>query len=277
MTAGTSLSEAAVGRPSLLEAVACHPSLLEAAVVVISPSPAPSTGPLAYGTQNQHPPPISTQPPRVLPAYSTGTSTRCLHHPYGQHPASAPWVYHAYIQLTAPAPSLHHARSQRPHRPPISITHTTNSEQQRHQVPSTDARSTQHPVSATGKHQRPEPSAGVLSPPRAQLAPAPSRPSSRPSSRHPVSTTRQHRHPVSTTRTASSQHRYPASGASTMSPPRAQLAHSTNTLSPPRKLLTTPAPAPCLHHAHRQLTVFRSKNSGIVAILGIVFPQTVYC
>ena len=87
MTAGTSLSEAAVGRPSLLEAVACHPSLSEAAVVVISPSPAPSTGTLAYGTQNQHPPPISTQPPRALPAHSTGTSPRCLHHTYGQHPA----------------------------------------------------------------------------------------------------------------------------------------------------------------------------------------------
>ena len=62
MTAGTSLSEAALGRPSLLQAAVCYPGT--------------STDTPAHGTQ--HPPPVypapgTQSPPQRTASHSTGT------------------------------------------------------------------------------------------------------------------------------------------------------------------------------------------------------------
>ena len=207
MTAGTSLSEAALGRPSLLQAAVCYPSLSEAAVVITSlseagtstehqhpssrhPAPAPSTGitstslhhaqpapntgaqspPRAASSQLRRRRPLSL--PRALPAPSTGTVSP----PRAQPSHSTQYRHHS--QAPAPGTGTQHclesACSQL-----IIIAQLSLSGEQAH---------SQHPI--------PAPGAGA-------------------------------RHTVSTTRTASThhQHRHPG----TLPPPRAQPAHSIST------------------------------------------------
>ena len=205
MNAGTSLSEAALGRPSLLQAAVCYPSLLEAAVVTTSlskagtstehrhtssrrPAPAPGT---------QHPAPCLHQraqqsPPHALPAHSTGTGARCLYHAHCQHPAPAPCVHHAHSQLTAPAPA------------PSATTSTSNLSLPRAQP----AHKHQH------RHPAPSTSTSNLSPPHAQPAHSTST-----GTRHPAPSTSN----LSPPRAQQHQHRHPA--PSNLSRKRARATH----------------------------------------------------
>ena len=147
MTAGTSLSEAALGRPSLLQAAVCYPSLSEAAVVITSLSEAGTSTEHRHASSRRPAPAPSTSIP------STSTSTR--HPPGAQHPA----------------PCLHHTHSQRPARRPASTTRTPA-----HSA-GAGARCLyhahcQHPAPALShsqQHQQPV-STSNLSPPRAQPA-----------------------------------------------------------------------------------------------------------
>ena len=123
MTAGTSLSEAAVGRPSLLQAAVCHPSLSKRRLLSLhcqKRAPAPSTGTPAHGTQHQHPPPTGS-PPRAQPAPSTDTGTlftTCT-------ASSQHWPPQARSTL------LQHGDSQRPApAPPVSTARTASSQHQ---------------------------------------------------------------------------------------------------------------------------------------------------
>ena len=125
LTAGTSLSEAAVGRPSPLQAAHCHPSLSQAGTehrhaTSRHPAPAPSTG-----TQHQAPPP-GTQHPAT--ARQHGHPAPCLHHAHSQlaapAPAPAPCLHHVHIQLTAPAPSTSTSNLSPPHAQPAHSAST---------------------------------------------------------------------------------------------------------------------------------------------------------
>ena len=186
MTAGTSLSEAALGRPSLLQAAACYPSLSEAAVVITSLSEAGSS----TGTRHQHQQPVSTtctassqhQHQHRRPAPSTSNLS-----PPRAHPAR-PCPHHVHSQLTAPppapapgpapAPCLHHVHTQLTAPAPAPGTSTSNLSQPRAQP----AHST-----STGT------STSNLSPPHAQPAHSTS-----------TSTGTQHQQPVSKARTGNS-------------------------------------------------------------------------
>ena len=119
MTAGTSLSEAALGCPSLRQAAVCYPSLSEAAVVITSLSEA--------GASTEHRRACSR---RSAPAPSTGI-------PSAQHQRPAPRCWHP-VSNTRTASAHHaHARRWRPLSPPPALS---------------------------------APSAGTVSPPRAQQA-----------------------------------------------------------------------------------------------------------
>ena len=104
MTACTSLSEAALGHPSLLQAAVCYPSLSEAAVVIASLSEA--------GTSTEH---RRASLRRPAPAPSTGiapsTSTR--------HPVCTTRT--ATTQHRRPVTTTHTASSQHRHRRPLSL------------------------------------------------------------------------------------------------------------------------------------------------------------
>ena len=143
MTACTSLSEAALGRPSLLQAAVCYPSLTEAAVVITSLSeagtstehrraslrrPAPAPTGIAPSTSTRRP--VSTtrtattqhrRPITATHTASTGTGAPCLYHAHCQRPAPAPCLHHARSQLTAPRTSTT-ARTSARHRTPSTGT-----------------------------------------------------------------------------------------------------------------------------------------------------------
>ena len=125
MTACASLSEAVLGRPSLLQAAVCCPSLSEAAVVITSLSEA--------GTSTEHRRASSRRP---APAPSTGiapsTSTR--------RPVSTTRTASTHHRRPV-AP--HHASSQHRHRRPLSLPCALP-------APSTTART-------STRHRRPAP------------------------------------------------------------------------------------------------------------------------
>ena len=94
--AGTSVSEAAACRCSLLQAAVWRPSLSKRRLLSLhcqKRAPAPSTGTPTHGTQHHHPALSGGPPPRAQPAHSTSA----------QHPA--PCLHHVHSQRTAPAPA----------------------------------------------------------------------------------------------------------------------------------------------------------------------------
>ena len=202
MTAGTSLSEAALGRPSLLQAAVCYPSLSAGGCYHFT---------VRSGYQHRAPARQLTAP---------GTSTR--------HPGSTTRT--ASTQHRRPVSTTRTASSQHRHRRPLSLPRAlpapgtgivSNAHSQQHQrrhrqltapAPAPACTGTQH----QDWHPAP-PSTSNLPPPRAQPA-------------HSTGT----RHPAPSTSTSNlSPPRAPAPGTSTstsnLSPPRAQPAHSTST------------------------------------------------
>ena len=139
MTAGTSLSEAALGRPSLLaftvRSGGCYHFTVRSGHQHLAPAPPPSPAPSARdpvsttrrAARTQHWRPVSTtrtassqrrhrRPlslPRALPAPTTGAHSLHRH----RHPAPATCSHHAHSQLTAPSTSKTASASTR-HRHP---------------------------------------------------------------------------------------------------------------------------------------------------------------
>ena len=253
MTPGTSLSEAELGRPSLLQAAVCYPGTStdtpahgaqHPAPVYPAPGtqhPAPSAPP-PITASTQHRRPVSTTAhcpltapalrplslPRALPAPSTGTvsppraqpahSTQHQHHSPHQHPASAPSTSTGHVSTTrtGPAPGTAH---------PVPAP-CLNKSCLHHVHSQLRARST-----GTGAGTGAPAPCGTLSPPRSTAS-------------HPAHSTRhQHRHPVTHHAAASTrhQHQHPVSTTCTASSP-APACTSAGTRHP------------CLHHVHSQLT-----------------------
>ena len=113
MIAGTSLSEAALGRPSLLQAAVCYPSLSEAAVVITSLSEAGTN----TGARHQHQQPVST---------ACTASSQHQHRLTAPLPASAPGTGHQHqqpVSTTCTASSQHQHRHPAPAPAPATCLH----------------------------------------------------------------------------------------------------------------------------------------------------------
>ena len=148
MTAGTSLSEAALGRPSLLQAAVCYPGT--------------STDTPAHGAQ--HPAPVYPAPG---PAPGTQSPPRAQ---------PAPSLHHCQLTAPAPAPAVSTTRTaSAQHRHRVSTAHSQLTAPSTSTTARTSTRR-RHPARAPcmfpphgqDQHPAPAPSSGTLSRKRVQ-------------------------------------------------------------------------------------------------------------
>ena len=190
MTAGTSLSEAVLGRPSLLQAAftvrigGCYHFTVRSGHQHQAPAPPPSPAPSARDpvsttrrtARTQHWHPVSTtrtassqdrhrRPlslPRALPAPSTGAVSPPRAHSPHQHPAPAPRTGTLFPPRAQPAQSTQHQQhSQHQHPAPAPSTGTLRAASSFSFEKIRNTRRT-----ASTQHRRPAPAPGTLSPPR---------------------------------------------------------------------------------------------------------------
>ena len=221
MTAGTSLSEAALGRPSLLQAAVCYPGTSTDTPAHGAQHPAPVYQHPAPSTRIHHAHSQHRRPVSTTRTASSQHRRRCLYHAHCQRPAPAPCLHRAHSQLTAPSTSTT-ARTSTRHRHPARAP-------------------CMFPPRGQDQRPAPAPSTGTLSRKRAQPAHCHNKSSLQAHSQHAAPA--------------------PGTGAGTLSPPRAQPAPSTSTgtlspRAPPAHSTSAgtrhPAPAPWVHHAHSQ-------------------------